>query len=474
MIHFNKIAAIILAGGKGTRIGQNLPKVLYPIMGKPMIHYSLKLIEDVGLRDVIVVIGYRADEVRAAIGRRCDFAFQKEQLGTGNALLCGLNEVHPDIKYVFVCNGDDSAFFHLSTIKDFLSSHLRKECVVSILTVYKKDPTGYGRILRDKNGRVVEIREEKEASDKGKRNKEVNAGCYIFDKTWLKNNIKKLKKNQSGEYYITDLVKMATSEGREVNSFELTDENQGFGINIREALKEANEIMFRRYREEKKPKIFFIGLDYSLLDSGKLRSYLSSEIRNLIKNHLRNLKLASKARTIFWKTYEEVKLEGGFVNIPKTIERFVVLLKSEELKDSLLEIFLTAPFDQFLYPQALNLVEELNRLGRVVVLEEGDLVYEPVKIRGMRLKDKIEDYFIFENLKSAIPMVVKIYKGWSQIILDDRVEILEHFLKINKNAIAVRIKQGKYSQFKFNLKKQKRFEYTSLDGITIDLKNIVK
>jgi len=152
----------------------------------------------------------------------------------------------------------------------------------------------------------------------------------------------------------------------------------------------------------------------------------------------------------------------------------VVLLKSEELKDSLLEIFLTAPFDQFLYPQALNLVEELNRLGRVVVLEEGDLVYEPVKIRGMRLKDKIEDYFIFENLKSAIPMVVKIYKGWSQIILDDRVEILEHFLKINKNAIAVRIKQGKYSQFKFNLKKQKRFEYTSLDEITIDLKNIVK
>jgi bifunctional UDP-N-acetylglucosamine pyrophosphorylase/glucosamine-1-phosphate N-acetyltransferase len=102
------VAAVVLAAGKGTRIGQHLPKVLYPIAGKPMIYYTLETLSKIPTKEFYVVIGFRAEDVKASIGRNTHFVYQEKQLGTAHAVKLALNELSPDIEHVLVVNGDDS------------------------------------------------------------------------------------------------------------------------------------------------------------------------------------------------------------------------------------------------------------------------------------------------------------------------------------------------------------------------------
>lgn len=243
-----KINAFILAAGKGTRLNNGMPsavpKVLHEIKGKPMILYSLETLSKIGFKKPIIIVGYKADLVKKRLGKKnIDYALQKEQLGTGHALSCAKKYLKKT-NTVLVLGGDDSAFYSPETLLNLIKHHQNSKSVITLLTIHHPHPKGLGRILRDKDDKIISIIEEKEADTKQKKIKEVNAGCYCFETAWLLPNLAKLKKhNKSGEYYITDLIKIAICENEHVTALKIKNHKEWVGINTPEQLKEANQLM---------------------------------------------------------------------------------------------------------------------------------------------------------------------------------------------------------------------------------------
>jgi bifunctional UDP-N-acetylglucosamine pyrophosphorylase/glucosamine-1-phosphate N-acetyltransferase len=206
-MNLEKVAAIVLAGGKGTRLAggkvSQQPKVLYKIGGRPMIIYIVETLEKAGFGQVVLTVGHKAQEVEKLLGNRCSYAYQRYRLGTGHAFKIGLEKISPKIKEVVSMYGDDSAFYQESTIKKLVENHLTEQNKITFATLYLDDPTGLGRIVR-RNGQVAAIVEEKVANRKQKEIKEINTGLYVFDRLWVSRAIKKIKKSPVGEYYITD------------------------------------------------------------------------------------------------------------------------------------------------------------------------------------------------------------------------------------------------------------------------------
>ena len=181
MVSFEKeIAAIVLAGGKGTRMNSAKPKVLHEIAGQPMISYSLDVLRGLGLKKIVIVVGYGAEEVKSFLGEVYDYALQEEQLGTGHAVAWGLKEVSSEFSHVLVVYGDDSGFYKKETLKSLVDQHLAGQATLSFITLEKINPAGLGRIVRDSDGKVIGIVEEKMATEDQKKITEVNDGCYIF------------------------------------------------------------------------------------------------------------------------------------------------------------------------------------------------------------------------------------------------------------------------------------------------------
>lgn len=240
------IAVIIFAAGKGTRMNSFTPKVLREIAGRPMISYTLENLRKSGLREIIVVVGYKMNRVIMETAGSCKFAYQEKLLGTADAAYQGLLKTSDNIKTVVAMNGDDSAFYKPETIKEIINSHYQNQAVISFVSLIKENPEGLGRVVRDKKGKLLSIVEEKEANISEKRIKEVNDGLYVFNKEWLQKNIKKVKKSSSGEYYIVDLIKQALKQTNKVNVFKLQNSDEWQGVNTREQLKEANYKMLKR------------------------------------------------------------------------------------------------------------------------------------------------------------------------------------------------------------------------------------
>jgi len=257
-------AAIVLAGGKGTRLAGGLPspkpKVLSEIAGRPLIAYTLDILKELSLEEIIIVVGHKASEVKKVVGQsyistekqasRCNrddykFAIQKERLGTGHAAATGLAEVSSDIRDVLVINGDDSAFYKPETIQKILNKHVGKGSTITFVTLELENPAGLGRVIRD-GEKVIGIVEEKIASKEEKKIKEINDGVYCFRRTWLEENLPKIKKSPVGEYYLVDLIGLATSQGEKVGVFKLEDPLEWRGVNTPEELKLADSLMRER------------------------------------------------------------------------------------------------------------------------------------------------------------------------------------------------------------------------------------
>lgn len=247
-----KITAILLAGGKGKRMHSRNPKVLYKVSGKPLIFYSLKLLSQLPFDDIQVVIGYRKALVKSAVlsiskklrlRQKVGFAVQTKMLGTGNAVAIALREVANKITDVLVLNGDDSCFYSPQTIKKVLALHTKARSDMTFVTLKLKNPTGLGRIVRDKSGKVVRIIEEKAATSAQKKINEVNDGCYVFKTSWLRRFIGKIPLSAAGEYYLTDLVAIGGKFGARIETFTLDKTNEWVGINTKEELARARELM---------------------------------------------------------------------------------------------------------------------------------------------------------------------------------------------------------------------------------------
>ena len=245
------LAAILLAAGKGTRMKSNTPKVLHSVAGRPMLFYPLDVLEEVKADRVVVVVGFGAGMVRAsfAASKKLCFVDQTEQLGTGHAVMTATKALKGFSGDILILSGD-VPLISASTVKALIKTHRKggkKRPAITLVTTVLSDPHGYGRIVRDEKGAVISIVEEKDCTPLQRKICEVNAGIYLVSSAFLAANIKKLGKiNAQGEYYLTDLIRMAVGLGERVTALTHLDHGEVMGVNNRAELARAGRIMRER------------------------------------------------------------------------------------------------------------------------------------------------------------------------------------------------------------------------------------
>jgi bifunctional UDP-N-acetylglucosamine pyrophosphorylase/glucosamine-1-phosphate N-acetyltransferase len=239
------VATIILAAGKGTRMKSDIVKVLHPILGLPMLFYPIDLsLTGVKSEKTIVVIGHQADQIKERFqNTRIDFAIQKEQLGTGHAVLQAIPFLKKFMGTVLILCGD-VPLVKADTLHSFIDAFGKSESILSVLTTVVEAPFGYGRIIRSSEGWVGKIVEEKDASKEEKSIREINTGIYGVKASFLIDGLSKIgKDNAQGEYYLTDLVEIANKEGLRCSAYIVADPVEVMGINTRVDLAVANEVL---------------------------------------------------------------------------------------------------------------------------------------------------------------------------------------------------------------------------------------
>ncbi len=244
-----KLAAIILAAGKGERMKSALPKVMHQICSRPMLGYVLDLVKELKVKDFTVVLGYKHEDVKKFLEPKTKTALQKKILGTGDAVKVALPSLRGFKGTVVVLYGDNP-LLKKETIEKLVDHHLETKAAATLLTAKLDKPSGYGRILRDKYNSLCGIVEEKDADDFQKGIPEINTGILCFDKDKLAESLKNVRPdNAKKEYYLTDVIDILYKKGDLVETVEITDVNEALGINSRVELAVANKIMQRRINE---------------------------------------------------------------------------------------------------------------------------------------------------------------------------------------------------------------------------------
>jgi bifunctional UDP-N-acetylglucosamine pyrophosphorylase / glucosamine-1-phosphate N-acetyltransferase len=236
-----KNTAIVLAAGKGTRMRSDLPKVLMPVCGRPMIDYVLDALTAGGVDRIIAVVGYRAELVRAAIDGRpgVEFALQTEQLGTGHAVMACRNLLADQQGPVLVVTGD-APLMQVESVAALLKEFARRPAACVLGTAYKDEPGSLGRILRDADGDFAGIIEYRDATPQQRQITEVNMSYYVFDCQDLLGALDKIRPdNQQGEYYITDVPGLLVAQGKEVRALPVLKPCESLGINTLDELAAA-------------------------------------------------------------------------------------------------------------------------------------------------------------------------------------------------------------------------------------------
>jgi len=231
----------VLAGGKGVRMKSDLPKVLQPFLGKPLIAHVLDNIEKAGISEIFVIVGYRGELVIDAIGGRAVPVWQREQLGTGHAVmqaeeaLAGFNG-----RIVIACG--DVPLIRPETFRSLVQETEEDGVKAAVLTMVLDNPHGYGRVVKDGAGRFERIVEEKDADPEEKKIREVNSGTYVFDKQFLFEGLKRVDTNNAqGEYYLPDALQYIRTSGYTVKTLLMKDPIEGSGINTPEELLRLEE-----------------------------------------------------------------------------------------------------------------------------------------------------------------------------------------------------------------------------------------
>lgn len=241
---------LVLAAGKGTRMNHDLPKVLVPLKGKPLIKHLLESVEKSGVSEKpCIVVGYGKELVKKELGDKYNYAIQEEQLGTGHAVLCASPYLKKNIDNVLVLYGDNP-YITPETIKKIAAEHSRFKNKITMATVTLPDfkdwreffYTNFSRIIRDKNGKILKSVEFKDANEEEKKVTEVNPCYFCFNKKWLLEELKKLKNNNAQkEYYLTDLVKKAIDEKENIESISI-DASEALAVNSKEELEILEKI----------------------------------------------------------------------------------------------------------------------------------------------------------------------------------------------------------------------------------------
>lgn len=249
---------VILAAGKGTRMGGEFPKVLLPIDQnidpstdknyRTIISYLLEEIKDVPQETApVIVVGFKQELVKAKLGDKYIYATQFDQKGTGHAALSAKSAVTAD--NIIVLNGD-MPFTKKESLQKLIELHNLNKSMVSMFTVELPSFTdqyehflSWGRIIRDQNNEIIKIQEYKDSTEEQKLITEVNTGTYMFNSPWLWDKLQKIgDDNSQGEYYLTDIVELAIADGQQIHSLTISPQ-EGYGINSPADLEFARKLV---------------------------------------------------------------------------------------------------------------------------------------------------------------------------------------------------------------------------------------
>lgn len=275
----NPCAVVVLAAGAGTRMKSKKQKTLHEIGGRSLLSHSLHAAAAINPQHIVAVVGHQreqvspaVDEIAGEMGVEIVQAVQEEQNGTGHAVQCGLTALDDFNGTVVVTNGDVPLLSGL-TIRQLVTAHETAQAAVTVLTLEFDNPTGYGRIIRDSAGNVIEIVEEKDADEAQKKVTEVNSGVFAFDGAILRDALTRITSdNAQGELYITDVLGIARGDGRTVAAFTAPDPRELAGVNDRVQLAAAGRELNHRLVERAMrngativdPETTWIGVDVEI------------------------------------------------------------------------------------------------------------------------------------------------------------------------------------------------------------------
>ena len=236
--------SIILAAGEGKRMKSNIAKPLQIAVGKPLAEWVVDTATEAGSVENIMVVGHKAEDVKEYFGDRVTYRYQYERLGTGHAVMQGIDAISSKEGTVVVLYGD-APLIEADVLKAAYAQHMSENAAATVITAVVDEPFGYGRIVRE-NGSIAKIVEQKDASDEQKLIKEVNSGMYFFDIQKLLGALKRVTNdNAQGEYYITDVIEILLGDGEKVGVY-ITGEDQILGVNDRLQLAQVSKILYMR------------------------------------------------------------------------------------------------------------------------------------------------------------------------------------------------------------------------------------
>lgn len=245
-----KLITVIMAAGKGKRMkNPDKSKVMYEFKSRPMIEHVTELAMKINSVKIIPVVGHKKESVIEHLNDRftentdkINYAHQDEQLGTGHAIMQTEEHLKDFEGNVLILSGD-VPMLSFDTVNSFLNFHDENNFDASLISAVFDDPKGYGRVLRDRDGNFVEIKEEKDCNDEERKCKEINSGIYIIDNRILFEALKTLStENAQGEYYLTDVFKYFKSTGNKIGAFPVKNNLEISGINTVEQLEELEKI----------------------------------------------------------------------------------------------------------------------------------------------------------------------------------------------------------------------------------------
>ena len=240
------MTGIILAAGKSKRMNSDLPKVLLPLNGKPLLYYVLKATKDSGLNRILIVVGRSHDQVKKTFAdAKVEFVLQDKLLGTADAVKTCASALSEDEEIMVFCG--DTPLLTSQTIKKLLEVHQQEQADATVLTTILENPFGYGRIVRDGKNQVIAIVEEREATEEIKKIREINSGAFVFNWKRLKSVLQELKPSpHTGEYYLPDAIAALKVTGAKISAYIAPDSLEILGVNTPEEFDEVSKILTQR------------------------------------------------------------------------------------------------------------------------------------------------------------------------------------------------------------------------------------
>jgi bifunctional UDP-N-acetylglucosamine pyrophosphorylase/glucosamine-1-phosphate N-acetyltransferase len=244
-----KVYAIVLAAGKGTRMKSDKPKVVHEVLYKPMINHVVDELKKIGADETIVVVGHEAEQVKALLDDSVTAVYQKEQLGTGHAVLMAKEALGDKEGMTLILCGD-APLIRAETLQGMIEAHEKNHNMGTVMTADCDTSTHYGRIVKE-DGQVTGIVEFKDLQPDQMDITEMNTGEYCFDNKALFEALEEVSnENAQNEYYLTDVIGIMNNKGLKVDTYKIDDFNEVGGVNDRVALEDATKMLQKRINHD--------------------------------------------------------------------------------------------------------------------------------------------------------------------------------------------------------------------------------